>query len=548
MTLIKYQGASSIQEYPYTGVNAMWQPNQVSDIQDTSRITKLLNANAGFSQPDTGGIEVFSSYASLPSPSTFGVGVAQVGGSLYACDGVSWKKIYNQISRKIASGILLGYQSDVVAAGGALAAYEMDAIEYEILNLINSSAWSKLKEIWIPCGSSAAGAYVKLKFDSIAGRSMTASATPPTYSQSVGFTGVPASSTKLITGINPSTNTNFTDKDWGFGVYIANGAYSAKVGSVGGTDAGSFTFIGNPLPGDGINGTGVGTMLQPSGLRSVQIGGGIGQSWFNAHLHASIAVSTSNSNGNINLLSSNSTNYSDSTISGYACWSPSLTKSEFVLLSNFFSNVNRKLKRKSIANSLVVVGDSNTNPTSVGITSTQRWPYLLAKQLGLANVSGAEINNGIGNILMAPFSGQTDYYTSYPTLNSAQQSPPLMIVMLGTNDLGYGVSEGNFRQYYNSWISIQIDAGINPNDMILVSPIWSNNVNGQYITTPAKAIAFGAIVKDIANQNGCYYFDGYAATSGNTGTWFQGDNLHLNVTGHAGFANALLNYIYSINP
>lgn len=106
MTLIKYQGAGSIQEYPYTGVNAMWQPNQVSDIQDTSRITNLLNANAGFSRPDTGGIEVFNSYASLPSPSSFGVGVAQVGGDLYASDSVKINRLTKDVDALIIKTIL----------------------------------------------------------------------------------------------------------------------------------------------------------------------------------------------------------------------------------------------------------------------------------------------------------------------------------------------------------------------------------------------------------------------------------------------------------
>jgi lysophospholipase L1-like esterase len=444
----------------------------------------------------------------------------------------------------IAAGILAGYSAAIVTAGSTITAYEIDALECELSIITSSSIWPKLRELWVPCGSSIAGAYVKLKFDATAGRSMTASVTPPTYTQATGMLGVIASSTKLITGINPNTNTKFTDKDWGFGAFTINGINPAHTGVIAGMDVGN--YVGYNLGGDAINGVYPGNILTaPSGLRSVQVGGGSAQSWYNSYFHSSIASAASNTNGVLNLLSTGVGFFSDNNIGGYACWSPSLTKVEFGLLANFFRKVNRKLRRAVVGNTLVAIGDSNTIGVN-GITTTQRWPYLVATSLGLANNAGAEINNGINGILMAPFSGQADYYTSYPLVNSAQLIPPILTVQLGTNDMGFGVSSDNFKAYYSAFLDIQLAAGINMANLILIGPIWSSNVNGTYVTTPAKAILFSAIVKGIAATYGCNFFDGYAITAPNSATWFQGDGLHLNVAGNTGFASALSTYISNL--
>lgn len=89
--MIKYNGISAIQEFPYTGVNAQWQPGQTSDISDTTRINALLAAD-GWSKVVTE-IPVFNSAAEIPSAQ----GVYQVGNQLLTVGSDGFATGTNQI-------------------------------------------------------------------------------------------------------------------------------------------------------------------------------------------------------------------------------------------------------------------------------------------------------------------------------------------------------------------------------------------------------------------------------------------------------------------
>jgi lysophospholipase L1-like esterase len=440
----------------------------------------------------------------------------------------------------IVRGILTAYRATATTVSN----YELDALREPLERLVRSSAWAKLKELWIPCGTTAADAYVKLKWDATAGQAMTTAAAP-TYTQATGMLGNGTTSL-LLTGLNPTT-AGFTAGDWGFGVYSLITEGLSSTGVLGGYTTSTNTYLSVNSGGSSINGSIVGIDLPYTRFNAVQIGGGNAQQWYGGYQRASVASVGALAGGPISLLSVNGAFNSNANIGGYAAWTPSLTQAEMQALAAFFDSVNQNLWRASWGSSLIACGDSNTIGTGTGVTNLNRFSYLVAKALGLANVAGAEFNGGHNGSTMSSgtASGNLDWYTSYQLSEVYKCKPPLTLMMIGTNDAGWAVPISTFQAQYDNWLSNQIAAGIDPSTIILISPIAGSNINGSYVVTNTTLPNYVAVVKALALKYGTGYYDAYALTLSHTGNtdWYQTDFIHLNATGHAALATALLAYI-----
>lgn len=446
--------------------------------------------------------------------------------------------------------IVQDYEDLIISGGSTVESSVITVLNNELKTLQTHSVYAKLKELWIPCGSDNAAAYVKLISATGALNPMTASATAPTYSQAAGMQGVVASSTFLSTGMTP-TGADFTDKDWGFGVYNLSPYNTTFGGVLGGTETGATSYLAESIAGSyGINGvvidTGERTALKPQPrLNAVQVTGSEMQVYLNGYLERTRESTNSNTNVKLKLLSAVNAYHSNAKIGGYAAWSPALTDAEFLRLTQFFDSVNDGLLRSAFTGSLLALGDSNTAGSGDGVNATNRWSYLVASALGLANTSGAEINTAIGGSTMIDWPANPTYQcygVDRPRL-ATQLPSPLTVIMLGTNDAGAGLDITAFTSAYSTYVARQIAGGIAPETILLISPPWADFISAGYTATQETLTPFVAAVASIASVYGTLYFDANAFTVGNSPAWYQADDLHLNVSGHAALAGALTTYL-----
>ncbi|MFZ2172337.1 MAG: SGNH/GDSL hydrolase family protein [Methylococcaceae bacterium] len=476
--------------------------------------------------------------ADRPSAALFGTGTWQDGLKKYSCNGINWTEpsAQNLKTSSLAKTILSSFKAKIVAAGDAVTNYELDALIDPIDTLIRSSVWPKLKVLWIPLGTDATtGAMVP-----IIGANFTAvNMVSGDYSAALGVTG-DAVSKYVNTNFNPTGNVTTTD--WGYGAFAQNLTAS---GVLAGALTGTQSFITIAAGGSFMNSTScndTGSAKQYPGLQSVQCSGGFVNSWMGGFKQTQAAyVSGAVGNTALTLLQVNNGSFSNQSLCGFAAWSPALVESELTILDSFFRAANLALWRDKFKTNLVCCGDSNTVGTGTGVTTSNRWSKLLSTSLLLT-----EINKGVSGTSMsddhnAVVSAGGDWVVNKKIINSAGQATSLLIVQLGTNDAQSAVPLADFSTDYEVWLNYQLSAGINPDQIILTSPVACTNA----LTDQSLLQQFRSVIASLSAKYGTGYFDAWLLTSTHTVDWFQTDLLHLNAAGHAGFSAGLLAYIGS---
>lgn len=143
-------------------------------------------------------------------------------------------------SPTVAEGLVNTYKTRVVAASDTLSDNEVSSLRKALSVLVKSTAYEKLRELWVPMGTSATtGAMVKIISDPSSSTSMTpVNLVSGDYTKETGITG--NGSTKYVnTGFNPTTAAVQAD-GWGFGVFSLNTTGS---GVLAGTVTGSNTYL-----------------------------------------------------------------------------------------------------------------------------------------------------------------------------------------------------------------------------------------------------------------------------------------------------------------
>lgn len=428
-------------------------------------------------------------------------------------------------SPTVAEGLVNTYKTRVIAAGDTLTDLELTSLRKALSLLIKSTAYEKLRELWVPMGTSATtGAMVKIINDPSATTSMTpVNLVSGDYTRDTGITG--NGTTKYInTGFNPTTAAVQTD-GWGFGVFSLNTTAS---GALAGTITGFNTYLMySSLSDSRFNNIQMsGTQQYP---RFCAIQGNVTEAavYHGGSKALSVAYASATlPNVNIGLLTANGGNFSAQSVCGWAAWGVPLTSSELKDLAVFFDSINYSLGRLVFKTSISACGDSNSRGyvPAGGTAVATRWSAQLSTKFGLT-----DNNTGVDDSTISDNAagGAGGWVATRKAVGTVAKAPTLITVALGTNDARYGVSPEDFKADYITFLNYQFSAGFLPEQFILCTPIAATDAptNQDYL------LSYVQIVKDLASTYGCKVFDAYAATKGVSGIW-QYDNLHLNQAGH----------------
>lgn len=429
----------------------------------------------------------------------------------------------------LVRGLLNTLRTNIVAAGDTVSNAQLDALGDPLDRLMRSSVFAKLKVLWVPVGTNATtGAMVPLIGANFAGINLVSG----DYDDAVGITGN-GTNKGIDTNWNP-TSAGVTATDWGYGAFTnSTTANGILVGDAGGVT----TFVGFASSGAYINNVNAGAAPSVRGFNGVQISGGNVTAWAGGFRQTDTAGGPGTLlNRNINILKVNTT-YSNQSVCGFAAWSTGLTDDDAHEMDLFFRCVNAALYRPVWQPTLVACGDSNTVGNGSGVTSSNRFSKLLATSLGLTEDNqGSNGTTMAANDALGTSSGR--WVSIYKINRTYARAGTLYTVMLGTNDAQCGVSAADFATDYETWLNYQFSAGIDPSQVILLTPPAATNA----LTDQAVLSANVATVKRLAAKYGTGLVDGYAVTLGQA-SYFQSDLLHLNVAGHAALSAAVLAYI-----
>lgn len=440
----------------------------------------------------------------------------------------------------------------------------LDILTRALNPLMQSSAWNKIRELWLPVGNGTtiAGAMVKIKwpYNASDNSSMLNTAfVDADYSPTVGLTG-DGSTKSLMTLTTPAnalrTSADSTPacalNDYGIAVYTTSQSWGAGV-LAGATTVGNnnYRYLGLAAAGDGITDrwggatsagnlkrgmvskTGYQTRMNfvqnHAGVLSTGIGSFV-QSYSNNSPETVVGTNRivlfgANGGGGTDT----ATSLSSATISGYALFD-GMEPNELLALSNFFDQVNYDLGR--IGNHIVVFGDSGAANT--GVTIDNRWFQRVGYELGYTGNTGAAdraINlatNG-ATVSYCPTLGTGGANTynqwTYIVTNGAVDSAPAdassylykalqhpagyYIFHIGGNDANFSGDAVAFEAGYRDTITKLVAAGIHPKRIILNSQYYylsSIPIATTYFTQE-KWAQYNAIVKDIADDFGATFVD-----------------------------------------
>ena len=444
----------------------------------------------------------------------------------------------------IADGLVATYKSRVIAAGDTITEKELSALKDTLSILMQSSGFFKLRELWVPMGTSAlTGAMVKIIADSTAGTSMTPNnLISGDYTATAGITGN-GTNKYINTGFNPTAAAVQTD-GWGFGVFGLNTAGS---GALGGTVTGFNTYLMySSLNDTRYNNIQMSNTLQFPRFCAVQ--GNVteavvyhgGANWLSVPYTAATLP-----NANLGLLTANGGNYSSQSVAGYAAWGVPLTQEELNNLAEFFDAINVLLGRQVFKPSMSAVGDSNARGIYVpagGTAITNKWSAQVATALGLTDA-----NSGVDDSTMSDDTGGLGtggWITTRRAVGTFAKAPALLVVMLGTTAARSNVTPENPKEDYAAWLRYQVLTGFSSRQIILTTPIAATDT-ATNPTNQENLAKFSQIIRDLAGSFDCKLCDLNQITSAAAGI-FQPDKLHLNQAGHNLVAASILKSIQQI--
>jgi lysophospholipase L1-like esterase len=432
----------------------------------------------------------------------------------------------------------------------------ISALEQALSPLVASSAWPKIRELWVPLGANLTGALTKIKYPAgnsatmvnlgvgginpfvtgdydpyigITGNGTTkflsSDANPTTLGMTAGNVGLAAHTTSLTwTGILASS--------W---VLMYTGADSAS--------GGGFIDNGGNSPVRRVNFN--------TGMNFVNaITGGLITCGANGVTLGSAPNAQIRPNTVVQVGAMNSTSISNAIMTGYALFD-GMTTAELTLLSNFFQQLNSAIGRGTFT-SLVGIGDSIL--LDAGDT-TNRYTKKLADALGLV-----EVNAGVSGSTMSlcPLSGSTGGANSgtkadfvFSTDGIATSTGDLSKVFLGNgalyliaygmNDASFSGNVANFDAAYRRSLALMQAAGIDMSTVLIVGITYASNTGGSIDTGgyyQSFIQAFLGAEAKLASDYGCMYTRCYDLwNASNATTYLLADGatgrIHPNATGHA---------------
>ena len=461
------------------------------------------------------------------------------------------------------------------------------ALETALPALMNSSAWAKIIELWVPLGADLAGALVKLKYPAGNSAALTNhNFVNADYTPTGGLTG-DGTSKYLTSDANPSS-LGLTANNFGLAVHtpalpVNAASLSANSVAVSCVQGAHYFYALGQLFNQFVFDADILQPTQQPFLNYNNGSGGITPPWGMARMSwvqsfggktacgcAALTMTSKPStsgnvvpNATIELYGIGSGSLFNGTLTGYALFQ-GMTDSELDILSRFFDQINH-LAYRSVLDGLLAFGDSIIRGNTLPSYTTQRWTYLLAQALGLnlANfgMDGSTMsvcpllgNTGTPNIYNC-FEYDPTSDGSSPTQNKKgylglvlQNSGALVVLGLGMNDLSYSGNMANFITSYTQTLTQLQKAGFSMANVLIAgitySPASGGSLpsNGYY--TPALAQIWNGALSNLAAEFGCIYVDMYSLwNSSNWATYLNSDQIHPNSAGHiAMFKQALATY------
>lgn len=440
------------------------------------------------------------------------------------------------VARSVAKNVVNTYRANITNNSGTISAQHLTALAAYLDPLVSSSAWPKIKELWVPLGDQLAGMLVKLKYPSALSAVLTHdNLTQGDYNPAVGLTG--GTNKRLKSSFNPATH--FTTALSGFGVFTLVDSWnqnSVLGGSTGGLSyflsIGNNSRLGNYTVSDGT-----GQHFRARGFQWAQFRSGQFEAGTGRRITVSATATPALNNDTFNVFSTGGSFYSDATVGGYALFE-AMTPEELGRLTLFFQRVNANCGRDVYAPNVSFIGDSITEGVGASSEAT-RWVNVFASKYGLA------INNqGLGGYtLKAPqFPGP---WGVYPLIERVYNKPSTSyVIFIGTND-AYNYTAPpthlqDFESTYRTMLDTLIADGISiKSQVVLVSPSWPSDAALTNGITRARYESYVAKVAQIATDYEAPYVDAYATILAAGGQAALADTIHPNNAGHAAIAAAV---------
>jgi lysophospholipase L1-like esterase len=439
------------------------------------------------------------------------------------------------VARSVAKNIVNNYRANIIANSGTISTQHLNALATYLDSLVSSTAWPKIKELWLPMGDQLAAMLVKLKYlAALSAVTTHDNLVEGDYVPTVGLTG--GTNRRLKSAFNP--NTHFSSALSGMGVFTLVENWETS-GVLAGSTSGLSYFLniatvgrlGNYTISSGA-GHPQGRGLQWMQFRSSNFEAGTaGRITFSAPSAAAL------NNDTFNLFSAGGGFYSNPTVGGYVLFE-AMTPQELRSVDLFFKRVNAAVGRDPYAPSVNFIGDSITSGVGASAEAT-RWVNLFANKYGLA------INNqGLtGYTLKAPqYPGPWGVYPL--TLNLYNKPSTFYVIFIGTNDAyNYDAPSTHLQDFesaYRTMLNTLVSDGVDlASQAILVSPSWPADaalING---VTRARYESYVSTVAALASEYGVPYVDAYATILAAGGAAALDDQIHPNDVGHAAIAAAV---------
>lgn len=412
---------------------------------------------------------------------------------------------------RMTDAVIAAHSAAVVAATGvAPVAAQYDAVRGPLERLMRSSAWPKLRVLWLPMGADGDLNAMRIALVEASGTKglVNTGFLAGDYTAAGGLVG--ASGKKLVTtyAANAAATASYpalSASEWGFGCFMI--AHSAA-GS--GVLAGMDTVSSDYLAFSGTNVSQMFNSVQAAHinvglLHSVQASGGSVQTWHGGWQRAATVGSGSLPASAFSINARNSGLYSTGTHGGF--WAgEAMTQAEMLALSDFFIDSNQALGRPVFLPSRITgFGDSITLGSINITTAGNKWLDRVAGTYGLT-----ASNQGLNGASMSSYAGassvfSSDTITAGYSINVMRNRGGVNLIAFGVNDSNNGVADEVFRADCSKVVGNLVLMGIRPETLALLSPYYQPG--GTTPVDDARSQRFATIIKNISAQYGIAYVD-----------------------------------------
>lgn len=453
----------------------------------------------------------------------------------------------------LGGGVVSDVRARIAAAGGTIGSLHLDALNAYVGDLVASSLWPKLIELWVPLGDQWAAAMVKLKVASGGASALTNSNGVTTaeadYKVLNGVQFVAngtGTNKKLGTGLNPRTYFNNTvGQAWGLGIFTPSLTWN---GIPIGAETNAELYVGNGGTSNmsatinNKNGSMGGAAanngaIAHGGWRATQYGAdGVGRNWVNGCGEQTFSGTSPSApaNAQIVLASCNNGFWSDAALQGYAIFTE-LTQEEMQTLAQFFLNVNEAVGRDAYRKEYCANGDSITAGNGATNAATDRRSVLVANRLGLVESNQGHSGSRMGTQIAA--------VENYSILNNQVQHllgrrPLFWSIAHGINDISQVDDLDAVLLEYDNVMTRCKQANLIMENGMLCAPAYLDPVaymarypNSKW--TQSRRDQFAAGVKKLAQKYGTRFVDFGEGRMKNVPGVISADDLHPSTFGYS---------------